>query len=149
MARTSDADWDMVLGVNLKGPFLCSKAVLPTMVHRREGQILNIASFAARGGNRGQCGYAASKAGLIGLTLALAKEVGGAGIRVNAVLPGVLPTGMIDGLPEEALRSFTEANALGRLNGLCETAQAIVRIAAMRDVSGQVFALDSRVSRWA
>ncbi len=148
LARMEDQDWDRVLDVNLKGPFLCSQAVLRPMLRQRSGHILNIGSFSARGA-RGQANYSAAKAGLVGLTLSLAKEVGGRGIRVNAVLPGVLPTRMTASLADDVKTAFAAANALGRISSLEGTARAIVRIAAFPDCSGQVFQLDSRVGRWA
>lgn len=146
--QMSDEDWDRVLEVNLKGAFLCSQAVLRPMLARHDGHIINIASFAARQGSRGQANYAAAKAGLIGLTESLAKEVGSRNIRVNAVLPGVLPTPMTAKLAEPQLNEFASANALGRLNTVAEVARFIAFLATTRNVSGQLFTLDSRIGRW-
>jgi len=146
LVQTSEADWDRVLDVNLKGAFLCSQAVIRTMMHQRDGHIINIASFAGRTGVRGQAAYAASKAGLIGLTEALAKEVGSRNVRVNAVLPGVLPTPMTARLSKDALDQFTAANTLGRLNSIEEVARFIVFLASLQNVSGQLFQLDSRIA---
>lgn len=148
LARLGDADWNEVLGVNLKGPFLCAQAVLPSMMAQGTGRVLNVASFAGRAGARGQSNYSAAKAGLIGLTLSLARELGTAGIQVNAVLPGVLATAMTAAVDAKVMEAFAAANALGRINDTASVARAIVAIARMPDVSGQIFQLDSRVGRW-
>ena len=146
LVQTSEADWDRVLDVNLKGAFLCSQAVLRQMLHQRDGHIINIASFAGRTGARGQAAYAAAKAGLLGLTTALAKEVGSRNVQVNAVLPGVLRTPMTASLSQDALNQFAAANALGRLNSVEEVARFIVFLASLQNVSGQLFQLDSRIA---
>ena len=146
LVQTSEADWDRVLEVNLKGAFLCSQAVIRQMLHQRDGHIINIASFAGRTGARGQAAYAAAKAGLIGLTQSLAKEVGSRNVRVNAVLPGVLPTPMTAGLSKDIHDQLAAANALGRLNSVEEVARFIVFLAGLQNVSGQLFQLDSRIA---
>lgn len=148
LPRLDDDAWNRVLDVNLKGAFLCARAALGPMTRRGNGHILNIASFAGRSGARGQANYAAAKAGLIGLTLSLARETAASGIRVNAVLPGVLPTAMTRDLPAEVIAGFASANLLGRLNQPADVARAVVQFADLRDVSGQILQLDSRVSRW-
>jgi len=148
VSQMSDDDWDRVVDVNLKGAFLCSQAVLPMMLKQRDGHIINIASFAARG-QRGQANYAAAKAGVIGLTEALAKEVGSRNVRVNAILPGVLPTPMTANLTEAQLNELAAANALRRLNSVTEVARFTAFLATTQNISGQVFPLDSRVGRWA
>lgn len=146
--QASEADWDRVLAVNLKGAFLCAQAVLRPMLKQRDGHILNIASHAGRCGARGQASYAAAKAGLLGLTQSLAKEAGSRNVRVNALLPGVLPTRMTAGLGAEAMQDFAAANALGRINSVDEVARFAVFLATTRNVSGQVFQLDSRIAPW-
>ena len=146
--QMSDDDWSSVLNVNLKGAFLCSQAILPAMLKQRDGHIINIASFAARCGPRGQANYAAAKAGLIGLTESLAKEVGSRNIRVNAILPGALPTPMTSKLTAAQLNELSAANALGRSNSLAEVARFVVFMATTQNISGQIFQLDSRVGRW-
>ena len=148
LVQTDNATWDRILGVNLKGAFLCSQAALRPMMARRTGLILNIASFAARSGPAGQAAYAASKAGLIGLTLALAREVGPLGVRVNAVLPGVVPTRLTARVSEPVMQGFRAANVLGRLNRLDEVAAQVVDLAQPSGMSGQVIQLDSRISPW-
>lgn len=148
LPRLREADWDRVLEVNLKGAFLCCQAALQPMLQQRDGHIINLSSFAARHGTRGQANYAAAKAGVIALTQSLAREVGARNIRVNAVLPGVLRTPMTAQLTAEQLDAFAASNVLGRLNDLAEVARFIVFLAGTRNISGQVFQLDSRISRW-
>jgi 3-oxoacyl-[acyl-carrier protein] reductase len=148
VTRLSDADWRRVLDVNLKGAFLCSQAVSRGMASARNGSIINIASFAARHGTRGQPAYAASKAGLIGFTQSMARELGSRNVRVNAVLPGVLRTGMTASLSPEQWQALAGSNVLGRVGTLEEAARFIVFLAGMEHISGQVFQLDSRVGRW-
>ena len=146
--QISEEDWDRVLSVNLKGAFLCAQAVLRPMCKQRDGHIVNLSSWSGRAGARGQANYAAAKAGLLGLTQALAKEVGSRNVRANAVLPGVLPTAMTAALDENVMAEFAAANALGRINSVGEVARFIVFLAGMQNVSGQVFQLDSRIAPW-
>jgi 3-oxoacyl-[acyl-carrier protein] reductase len=148
VVQMSDGDWQRVLDVNLKGAFLCAQAALRPMLKQRDGHILNISSFGGRVGRAGQANYAASKAGLIGLTQALAKEVGSRNVRVNAVLPGFLRTRLVGDLTEEQLAAHAASNALGRLNEFAEVARFVTFLAGMRNVSGQVFQLDSRIGPW-
>lgn len=146
--QLTDEDWQRVLDVHLKGAFLCAQAALRPMLQQRDGHILNIASFSARTGNRGQANYAAAKAALLGLTTSLAKEAGLRNVRVNALLPGVLPTPMTASLTPKQVAAFAEANALGRLNELDEVARFAAFLAGTRNISGQCFQLDSRIARW-
>lgn len=148
LARMHEHDWDTVFRVNLKGAFLCAQAALKTMVPRRSGHIINISSHAAKTGAPGQCNYAAAKAGIVGLTQSLAREVGPSNIQVNAIFPGVLPTGMTRKLPSGLLDDFAKANVLERLNDPDEVARFIVFVAGMKNISGQVLQLDSRIGRW-
>jgi 3-oxoacyl-[acyl-carrier protein] reductase len=148
LPQMSEEAWDKVLDTNLKGAFLCSQAVLRPMLKQRGGHIINISSWSARGGGRGQVNYAAAKAGILGLTTSLAKEVGSRNVRVNAVFPGVLPTKMIAHLTPEQVAEFAAANALGRINSIEEVARFVVFLASLRNVSGQIFQLDSRIARW-
>jgi 3-oxoacyl-[acyl-carrier protein] reductase len=148
LGQMKDEDWQRVLAVNLTGAFHCVQAVLPHLLNQEDGHILNIASFSARSGPRGQANYAAAKAGLIGFTASLAREVGARNVRVNAVLPGVLPTPMTARLGESALAELAVANALGRINTIEEVARFAAFLASLRNVSGQVFQLDSRIARW-
>ena len=148
VARMSDEAWERVLDVNLKGAMACARAAVWPMIRQRDGHIINLSSFAARTGTSGQANYAAAKAGLIGLTQSLAAELGSRNVRVNAVLPGVLPTAMTAPLEREALDRLVCANVLRRMNSVAEVARFVAFLAGMRDVSGQLFQLDSRLSRW-
>jgi 3-oxoacyl-[acyl-carrier protein] reductase len=148
LMQMSEADWERVMEVNLTGAFRCAQAALKPMLKQRAGQIINITSFAARQGPRGQANYAAAKAGIIGFTESLAREVGPRNIRVNAVLPGVLPTPMTAKLTPAQLAEFAQANVLGRLNSIAEVARFIVFLATTQNISGQIFPLDSRIAKW-
>jgi 3-oxoacyl-[acyl-carrier protein] reductase len=144
----ADDDWNRVLDVNLKGAFLCVQEVSKIMIRQRTGHIINISSFSGRAGQRGQANYSAAKAGLFGLTTSLARELGSRNVRVNAILPGVLPTKMTAHLTEGELQQFAAANALGRINSLDEVARFIVFLAGTQNISGQLFQLDSRIAPW-
>jgi 3-oxoacyl-[acyl-carrier protein] reductase len=151
LARLGEEAWDRVLDVNLRGAFLCSRAVIPSMISRKEGCIINIASHSGKLGAAGQANYAASKAGLFGLTQSLAAELGppeNGGIRVNAVLPGFMETPMTAPIHERQRRALVQANALKRMNSVEEVARFVVFLTGMRDVSGQIFQLDSRITPW-
>jgi len=108
-------DWDLVLRINLTGAFHCIRAVLPGMVKQRYGRIINIASVVAQAGNAGQANYISSKAGVIGLTKAVASEVGSRNITVNAVAPGFIATAMTEKLPEEVKQRMLRMIPLGRM----------------------------------
>jgi 3-oxoacyl-[acyl-carrier protein] reductase len=112
LALTSDDDWDAVLEVNLGGLFRCCRAVLRGMIVRRRGSIVNVSSLSALHGVAGQAAYAASKAGILGLTRSLAREVGKRGIRVNAVVPGFVSTDLTTGLPEAAVQLLRAGECL-------------------------------------
>jgi 3-oxoacyl-[acyl-carrier protein] reductase len=114
LAMTADRDWDEVVEVNLGGAFRCCRAVLPGMIHRRSGSIVNVSSLSAIRGLSGQTGYAATKAGLLGLTRALAREVGRKGIRVNAVLPGFVGTDLTASVSPEVTAFLRSAECLPR-----------------------------------
>ncbi len=148
LAQMTDPDWQAVLDVNLRGAFLCSQAAVRLMLRQRDGHILNISSFGGRVGRAGQTNYAASKAGLIGFTQSLAKEVGPQNVRVNAVLPGFLLTKLVGSLTAGQIATHAASNALGRLNDFAEVARFVEFLARMRNVSGQVFQLDSRIGPW-
>jgi 3-oxoacyl-[acyl-carrier protein] reductase len=146
--QMDDDAWEEVLAVNLKGAFLCAQAVSRPMMKQRDGHIINISSFSGRAGQRGQANYAAAKAGLFGLTASLARELGSRNVRVNAVLPGVLPTKMTAGLSEAERQQFAQENALGRINSLDEVARFVAFLAGTGNISGQIFQLDSRIASW-
>lgn len=143
--RMSEADWDDVINTNLTGPFLCVRAVSKLMMKQRAGHIINISSIVGEQGREGQVNYSAAKAGLIGLTKASAKELGRFNIKVNAVLPGWLPTDMGGDISDAIRDRIMQENTLGRASDPKEVADFIVHLASMGNVSGQVFNLDSRV----
>ena len=139
-------DWEAVMATNLKGAWRCCRAVLPGMLADGCGHIVNVSSFSAFSGPVGQASYAASKAGLLGLTQSLAAEGGPHGVRVNAVLPGFLETKMTQGLPERVLTKAREAHLLGRFNTPADVAKFIRFLhLELENVSGQIFQLDSRL----
>jgi 3-oxoacyl-[acyl-carrier protein] reductase len=144
LARMSEADWRDVIETHLTGAFLCSKAVLRRMMRRRWGRIINVSSVAGLAGNAGQCNYAAAKAGLIGFTRALAKEVGARNITVNAVAPGFIETDMTAGLTAEWKQEALKLTPLGRFGMPDEVAAMVVYLAsdAAAFITGQVISLD-------
>jgi 3-oxoacyl-[acyl-carrier protein] reductase len=128
--RMSDADWEKVLDVDLAAPFRLSRAALKFMLRRRAGRIINIGSIVGSTGNAGQANYAAAKAGLIGLTKALAQEVASRGITVNLVAPGYISTPMTDVLGEAQKAALSEKIPLGRLGQPADIAAAVAYLAA-------------------
>jgi 3-oxoacyl-[acyl-carrier protein] reductase len=128
--RILDADWDAVLNVDLAAPFRLARATLRGMLRRRAGRIINIGSIVGATGNPGQANYAAAKAGLIGMTKALAQEVASRGITVNAVAPGFIVTPMTDALGEAQRTKLTSAIPLGRLGVPADIAAAVVFLAS-------------------
>jgi len=144
LVRMSEEDWDKVLAINLKGAFLATQAIARVMMKQRSGRIINISSVVGRMGNVGQANYAASKAGLIGLTKSAAKELAGRGITVNAVAPGFIATDMTDKLPQAARDAFLSNVPLKRA-GTPEDIAAVVAFLASDDASyitGQVLGVD-------
>ena len=146
--RMSDEDWDTVLDTDLKSAFLCSRAVLRPMLKARSGRIINIASVIGLMGNPGQANYAAAKAGILGLTKSLAKEVGSRGITVNALAPGYIQTRMTDVLDEkqkETIKARIPLNNLGTAEDVAEAAAFFASDEA-RYITGQVLAVDGGLS---
>jgi len=142
--RMSEEDWDIVLDTNLKGAFNCIKAVSRQMMRQRYGRIVNVTSVAGLVGNAGQANYASAKAGLIGLTKTVAKELGSRGITCNAIAPGFVPTDLTASLPEELIGQAVERTPLGR-TGTPEDMAAAVAFLASDDASfitGQILAVD-------
>jgi len=123
--RMKPEDWEIVLRTNLDGAYYCSRALLPGMVKQRYGRIINIASVVAQAGNAGQANYIASKAGLIGLTKAVAAEVASRNITVNAVAPGFIRTAMTDKLPEAVEQRLLSLIPLGRMGTDREVAHGV------------------------
>jgi 3-oxoacyl-[acyl-carrier protein] reductase len=144
LLRLSEADWDAVLDANLKGAFLTMRAVTKGMMKRRSGRIINITSIVGIIGNKGQANYAASKAGLIGLTKSAAKEYASRGILINCVAPGFIDTDMTAALPEEARKVLLEQIALGRLGSPDDIANTVLYLASdlAGYVTGQVLVVD-------
>lgn len=128
--RMKQDDWDAVIRTNLTGAHLCIQQALPTMMRARTGRIINIASVVAQMGNAGQANYVAAKAGLIGLTKAIAMEIASRNITVNAVAPGFIETPMTDVLPGEVKESLKTRIPLGRMGSARDVAAAIVFLAS-------------------
>jgi len=137
-------DFDAVIATNLKGTFNCAKAAVRSMMRKRYGRIINISSISGLIGNAGQTNYSASKAGQIGFTKALAREVAGRNITVNAVAAGVVDTEIWDGVPDEALESFLAMIPLGRKGTVEDIAHAVAFLASDEAsyITGQVLAVD-------
>ena len=144
MAMMSEQDWDDVLDINLKGAFFCTKTVSKTMIKKRSGKIINIASVAGVMGNPGQANYSASKAGLIGLTKSTAKELASRGITCNAVAPGIIQSKMTDVLPEKVKENYLNNIPLGRFGTPDDVANVIGFLASddSNYVTGQVINID-------
>lgn len=144
LLRMSEADWDAVLDINLKGTFLCTKAAIKPMMKQRSGKIINIASVIGQIGNIGQANYSASKGGVIAFTKTMAKELGSRGIRVNAIAPGFIESKMTDVLSEEARNRLLNLIPLGNLGKPEYVADAVVFLASDEScyITGQVINVD-------
>ncbi|MBK34248.1 MAG: 3-oxoacyl-[acyl-carrier-protein] reductase [Gemmatimonadetes bacterium] len=144
MMRLKLEDWDAVLNVNLRGAYLCTKVAARPMMKARSGRIVNISSVVGLRGNAGQANYAASKAGLIGLTKSTAREFASRGITVNAVCPGYIPTEMTEGIPEDAKEALLAQIPLGRMGSPDEIAAAVGFLASddAAYITGQAVVVD-------
>lgn len=144
LMRLSEDDWDAVVDTNLKGAFLCTKAAIRPMLRQRSGRIVNMSSVVAITGNPGQANYTAAKAGLIGFTRTVAREVASRGITVNALAPGFIATQMVDSIPEELQAQIRERIPLGAF-GTPEDVAGCVAFLASADaayITGQVLSID-------
>jgi len=144
LLRMTADDWGQVIAVNLTGAFNVTKALAPAMLKQRGGSIINIASVVGQMGNAGQANYAASKAGLIGLTKSLAKEFAARGVRVNAIAPGFIRTAMTDALSEDVQNQMKQAIPLGRFGEPADVADVVLFLASNLAgyVTGQVINCD-------
>lgn len=149
LARQRSDDCDAVFAVNLDGARRLGRATLPHLAAQGGGHWIGIGSHAGIAGSAGQAAYAASKAALEGLLRSWAREFAPNDVRVNTVLPGVLPTAMTAALDPAMMRSYAEANLLGRINDPAEVARFVAFLLTTANISGQSFALDSRIHRWA
>ena len=142
--KMSEEDWDTVLDINLKGAFLCTKAAVKFMIKQKSGKIINIASVAGVTGNHGQANYSASKAGLIGLTKSIAKELGSRGITCNAIAPGVIKSKMTDVLPEKVKENYLNNIPLKRFGTPEDVANVVGFLASSESdyITGQVIKID-------
>ncbi len=144
LVRMTDDQWRSVLEVNLTGAFLCSRAAAKVMLRQRSGRIINMASVVGLMGNAGQANYSASKAGLIGLTKSMARELAPRGITVNAIAPGFIISPMTDELSEEARERLHALIPLGRLGSAEDVAEVVAFLAsaAAGYITGQVLQVD-------
>ncbi|MBN1217387.1 MAG: 3-oxoacyl-[acyl-carrier-protein] reductase [Anaerolineae bacterium] len=142
--KMKEDDWNLVLRVNLSSVYQCSRAVVRPMMKKRYGRIINLTSVVGLAGQSGQTNYAASKAGIIGFTKSLAKEVGSRNITVNAVAPGFIKTQLTDVLPAEMVQTTVQNTPLGRLGEVEDVAKAIWFLASddAAFITGQVLTVD-------
>ncbi len=142
--KMKDEEWQAVVNTNLSGVFYCIRAALREFVRQRKGRVINIVSTAGQAGNAGQANYVAAKAGVIGLTRAVAREVGSRGITVNAVAPGFIAAGMTDALSRDVVARYLAQIPLGRAGSADDVAAAVVFLASEEAgyITGQVLNVD-------
>lgn len=145
LIKMKEEDWDSVLKTNLKGAFICIQQAAKIFIQQKNGYIINIASIVGMQGREGQANYSAAKAGLIGLTKAAAIELGEYNIKVNAVIPGYLPTEMGADISDKIREQIIEKNVLHRQSDAKEVADFVHYLSTKENISGQVFNLDSRI----
>lgn len=144
LIRMKEEDWDAVLDTNLKGAFLCTRAAARVMARQKSGRIINISSVVGEMGNAGQVNYSASKAGLLGLTKATARELARRNVTVNAITPGFIVTNMTDGLSDKARESLIAQIPLGRLGEVEDIAHSVVFLASDQAgyITGQILGVN-------
>ena len=144
LLRMKSEDWDAVLDTNLKGSFLCIRAAAKVMSKQRSGRIINISSVVGEMGNAGQANYCASKAGLLGLTKSVARELARRNVTVNAITPGFIVTDMTDDMTDKARQAMTEQIPLGRLGEVDDIANAVIFLASDQSsyITGQVLGIN-------
>ena len=144
IVRMSEEEWDLIQRVNLKSAWLCSRAVTRPMMRKKYGRIVNISSASGLMGQMGQTNYSASKAGMIGLTKALAREVASRGITVNAVAPGFIQTALIEKMPQDILESLLKYIPVGRAGTVDDVANAVSFLVSDEAsyITGQVLSVD-------
>ena len=144
LLRAKEEAWDAVIDTNLKGCYLCMKSVAKPMMRARAGSIINISSVVGEMGNPGQSSYSASKAGILGLTKSVAKELASRGVRVNAITPGFIATEMTDAIPESARKEMTDHVPLQKLGDPNDIADAVIWLASNESsyVTGQVIGVN-------
>ena len=144
LLRMNADDWDEVLQVDLRGAFLCTRFVMPHLIKQRSGRIVNISSVVGISGNPGQANYAAAKAGLIGFTKSVAREVASRNVTVNALAPGYITTGMVEQLPEDAQQKILSRIPMGRFGAAEDVSEAVVFLCSKGAsyITGEVLTID-------
>ena len=144
LLRMKSEDWDEVIQVDLRGAFLCTRFVMPHLIKQRSGRIVNISSVVGISGNPGQANYAAAKAGLIGFTKSVAREVASRNVTVNALAPGYITTGMVEQLPEETKSQILSRIPMGRFGAAEDVSEAVVFLCSKGAsyITGEVLTID-------
>ena len=144
LLRMTPEDFDAVLDVNLRGAFLCTRYVMPHLIKKRHGRVINMSSVVGLSGNPGQANYAAAKAGLVGFTKAVAREVASRNVTVNALAPGYITTGMVEDLSDEKRKQILDRIPMGRFGSAEEVAEAVVFLSSdgAGYITGQVITID-------
>ena len=144
LLRMTSEDWDQVLTVDLKGAFLCTRYVIPHLIRQHSGRVINISSVVGISGNPGQANYAAAKAGLIGFTKAVAREVASRGVTVNALAPGYIATGMVEQLSEDTRQRILDRIPMGKFGAPEDVAEAVLFLCGEGAgyITGQVLTID-------
>ena len=144
LLRMNTDDWDQVIQVDLRGAFLCTRFVMPHLIKQRSGRVVNISSVVGISGNPGQANYAAAKAGLIGFTKSVAREVASRNVTVNALAPGYISTGMVEKLSEDAREKILSRIPMGRFGAAEDVSEAVVFLCSKGAsyITGEVLTID-------